>query len=219
MKLKVCGMHHNTLEVASLKPDYLGFIFWEGSPRNYTKGAIPELPSGITGVGVFVDAPLGFVLDRVEASGLGAVQLHGKESPDYCRQLRTQLQGSGPAALIKAFPVGDSFDFSSLQPYLNVADYFLFDTKGDLPGGNGKTFDWTLLQAYPFETPFFLSGGIGEAHCQKLLDFTQSPQSRLCHAIDVNSAFETRPGEKDMPALRRFLQCNFWKEDRAHKKN
>jgi phosphoribosylanthranilate isomerase len=212
MKLKVCGMHHNTLEVASLKPDYLGFIFWEGSSRHYTKTGIPELPMGITRVGVFVDAPLEFVLDRVEESGLGAVQLHGKESPEYCRELRTQLQHLKPAALIKAFPVGDSFDFSSLQPYLAVADYFLFDTKGDLPGGNGKTFDWTLLQAYPFEKPFFLSGGIGEAHCEKLLDFVRSPQSGHCHAIDVNSAFETRPGEKDTTALKRFLKCNFWSE-------
>ena len=218
MKLKICGMLHNTLEVASLKPDYLGFIFWEGSPRNYTQSGIPELPEGITRVGVFVDAPLDFVLDRVGELGLGAVQLHGKETPEYCRSLGKHLQRSEHVELIKAFPVGESFDFSSLEPYLEVSDYFLFDTKGVLPGGNGRTFDWTLLEAYSFEHPFFLSGGIGEAHCEKLQNFVRSPHSKHCHAFDVNSAFETRPGEKDTKALERFLQCRFWKES-GPKKN
>ena len=213
MKLKVCGMHHNTLEVASLKPDYLGFIFWEGSSRHYAKAGIPELPEGITRVGVFVDAPMGFVAGRGRDLGLWAIQLHGKEPPQYCRDLGMLLQGASlPSALIKAFPVGESFDYDILQPYLSVTDYFLFDTKGILPGGNGRTFDWKLLHAYPFEQPFFLSGGIGEAQCEKLLEFVRSPQSRHCHAIDVNSAFETRPGEKDIDALKRFLLCDFWNE-------
>lgn len=215
MKLKVCGMHHNTREVASLAPDYLGFIFWEGSPRLYGKAGIPELPAGITSVGVFVDAPVASVVDRVRDFGLGAVQLHGEESPQYCRDLGDLLQkASLPAVRIKAFPVGETFAFNALEPYLPVTDFFLFDTKGVLPGGNGRTFDWKLLEAYPFEHPFFLSGGIGEAHCEKLLDFVRSPQSRYCHALDVNSAFETRPGEKDTKALGRFLQCEFWDEAR-----
>ena len=218
MKLKVCGMHHNTQEVASLEPDYLGFIFWEGSPRNYAKAVIPEVPAGITRVGVFVNAPLEFVLVKVREFKLGAVQLHGKESPEYCRDLGKHLQGTHPVELIKAFPVGETFNFSSLEQFLPVTDYFLFDTKGVLPGGNGRTFEWTLLEDYPFEHPFFLSGGIGEAHCEKLLDFVRSPQSRHCHAIDVNSAFETRPGEKDTTALKRFLQSSFWREARPTKK-
>jgi len=218
MKLKVCGMHHNTPEVASLKPDYLGFIFWEGSPRNYTRDSIPELPSGNTCVGVFVDAPQEFVLEKVAQLELGAVQLHGEESPAYCKELRDRLQPAKPVEIIKAFPVGETFDFSSLRQYLPVTDYFLFDTKGVLPGGNGRTFDWRLLEEYPFEKPFFLSGGIGEGHGEKLLEFVRSPQSRHCHAIDVNSAFETRPGEKDTTALGRFLQCRFWREARGKKK-
>ena len=218
MKLKVCGMHHNTLEVASLKPDYLGFIFWEGSSRNYTQAGIPELPGGITRVGVFVDASLEFVLEKAGEFELGAVQLHGKESPEYCRDLGKHLQHSKPIELIKAFPVGATFDFSHLEHYLTATDFFLFDTKGILPGGNGRTFDWTLLDAYPFEHPFFLSGGIGVAHCEKLLDFVRSPQSNQCYAIDVNSAFETHPGKKDTTALRRFLQCEFWREAGPKKK-
>lgn len=218
MKLKVCGMHHNTPEVASLEPDYLGFIFWEQSPRHYAMGSIPELPGGITRVGVFVDAPPEVVLDKVRQFQLGALQLHGKESPDYCRDLKEKLSDSPPVELIKAFPVGETFDFGILAPYLAATDYFLFDTKGTLPGGNGRSFDWTLLGEYPFEHPFFLSGGIGEAHCEKLLDFVRSPKSRYCHGIDVNSAFETRPGEKDTGALRRFLHCKFWREAGPDKK-
>ena len=211
MKLKVCGMKHNPLEVAALQPDYLGFIFWEGSPRHFDGAILPELPGGITRVGVFVDAPMEYVLQKIRNFDLGALQLHGKESAAYCRELRERLgQESGAAFLIKAFSVGEAFEFESLKPYLPVADYFLFDTKGPMPGGNGRAFDWELLQNYPFEKPYFLSGGIGEAHCEKLLDFVRSPQGKHCHAIDVNSAFETRPGEKDTDALRRFVGCEFW---------
>ena len=217
MKLKVCGMKHNPLEVAALQPDYLGFIFWEGSPRHFAASELPELSRRITRVGVFVDAPMEYVLQKAWDFDLGAVQLHGEEPAAYCRELKERLgEKSRPGMLIKAFSVGEPFDFETLKPYLPVTDYFLFDTRGPLPGGNGRAFDWELLENYPFEKPYFLSGGIGEAHCEKLLHFVRSPQGRHCHAIDVNSAFETRPGEKDTDALRRFLGCKFWEAAWGH---
>lgn len=151
MKLKVCGMKLNTLEVAALQPDYLGFIFWEPSKR-FFEGIIPELPATIKKVGVFVDATLDEILEKVNRYGLGAVQLHGKESPEFCSDLkkiihdRSKATGIMDLEIIKVFSVKEDFDFNILAPYENVCDFFLFDTKGKLPGGNGYTFNWEVLK-------------------------------------------------------------------------
>ncbi|MEN1786019.1 MAG: phosphoribosylanthranilate isomerase, partial [Bacteroidota bacterium] len=158
MKLKVCGMNHNTEAVAALLPDYLGFIFWTPSSRAFT-GTMPVLPKTIKKVGVFVDAPLETVQEKVQQYGLDAVQLHGQESPEYCQALLHNLKGYGNPELIKVFSIkGNDFDFSTLSAYETVCDYYLFDTKGALPGGNGYTFDWTILEEYPSTKPYFLSG-------------------------------------------------------------
>lgn len=207
MKLKVCGMKHNTAEVAALGPDYLGFILWEGSPRHYEAPSLPQLPEGIRRVGVFVDAPPATLLERTAALELDAVQLHGGESPEYCNTLKP---GLGEKELIKAFALGPGFDFAPLEAYLPCCDFFLFDTRGSLPGGNGVAFDWGLLEAYPFEKPFFLSGGIGLSDTAKLGEFLKLPAGRYCHAVDVNSRFEIRPGEKDPETLRAFMESPFW---------
>ena len=89
MKLKICGMKHNTAEVAALKPDYLGFIFWEPSARNFDKESIASIPEDIKKIGVFVDAPLDFVVDKIKSHDLDGVQLHGKEDRYYCLQLES----------------------------------------------------------------------------------------------------------------------------------
>ena len=193
-------MNHNPIEVAQLHPDYLGFIFWEPSSR-YFGGAMPQLPQSIKKVGVFVDAPLELVLEKVNHYGLDAVQLHGKESPQYCQALTTT-----GLEIIKVFSIKDDFDFSILKEYEEVCDYFLFDTKGKLPGGNGYTFDWSVLEHYPSTKPFFLSGGIGLDSVEKLKEFLNSPASRYCFAIDVNSKFEIEPGLKDIPSLKAFTK-------------
>ena len=215
MKLKVCGMKYNPEAVGDLGPDYLGFIFWEGSQRYFGGRPMPKLPSEITTVGVFVDAPLEAVLKSVSGYRLGGIQLHGEETPGYCQSLKGHLDGGGfkGIELIKAFSIGPGFRFEALEPYLTACDYFLFDTKGELPGGTGRTFDWEVLKDYPFTKPFFLSGGIGESHCGKLGDFVRSRHARYCVGIDVNSRFETAPGDKDTEALKRFMRCGFWRGD------
>jgi phosphoribosylanthranilate isomerase len=213
MKLKVCGMKYNPAEVMALSPDYLGFIFWEGTPRNFTGEKMPDLPEGMRAVGVFVDEAAATLAERVKSHGLHAVQLHGGESPGYCAALKGLLEKQAPGVmLIKAFAIGPGFDFKRLEPYTGVCDFFLFDTRGPMPGGNGTTFDWEQLREYPLRTPYFLSGGIGENDCAKLLAFTRTPQAAYCVGIDVNSKFEIRPGEKDVRALKRFLECGIWKE-------
>ena len=211
MKLKVCGMKLNTLEVATLNPDYLGFIFWEPSKR-FFEGTIPELPASIKKVGVFVDATLEDIVKKVNTYGLRAVQLHGKESPEFCSDLkkftidRSKALGETNLKIIKVFSIKDDFDFRVLTPYENVCDFFLFDTKGKLPGGNGFTFSWEVLGNYPSTKPYFLSGGIGLDEIEKIREFQQRPESKYCHAIDVNSKFESEPGFKDIKKLKEFKE-------------
>lgn len=200
MKLKVCGMNHNPMEVAQLQPDYLGFIFWKPSSR-YFDGEMPALLKAIKKVGVFVDAPLEEVQSTIEKHNLDAVQLHGNESPQFCEDLK----GTVPSLdVIKVFSIKDNFDFSVLKDYEQVCDFYLFDTKGKLPGGNGYAFDWSVLNKYPSTKPFFLSGGIGLESAEDLKSFLNSPASKYCKVIDINSKFEIQPGLKNIDQLKEF---------------
>ena len=198
MKWKVCGMReaNNISEVAVLQPDYMGFIMWAGSKRHCSKPQ--NVPAGIRKVGVFVDAAVGEIEDAIENHKLGAVQLHGNESPVLCRELQ------GKAQVIKAFGVGEAFDFDTLLDYLPYCDFFLFDTKGPMPGGNGTTFDWSILEKYPFDLPFFISGGIGLAEIDKINELRKTDLP--VHAIDINSKFETAPALKDAAQLKKFKE-------------
>jgi phosphoribosylanthranilate isomerase len=200
MKLKICGMKYqdNITEIASLQPDYLGFIFHEPSPR-YFEGSIPELPKSIKKAGVFVDEKVEYIAQQIEKHKLTVIQLHGHESPEMCRLLK-----STKAQVVKVFSIKDKFDFEVLTPYEDVCDYFLFDTKGKLPGGNGYVFDWSVLNNYPSTKPFFLSGGIGLDQIDKLREFQNSEASKYCYAIDVNSKFEIEAGLKDIEKLKEF---------------
>lgn len=202
-------MNHNPEEVAALQPDYLGFIFWEPSSR-YFSGEMPAVPNSIKKVGVFVDAPLEEVLEKVAHYQLDALQLHGKESADYCHELKERFLSfraqSRNLETIKVFSIKDDFDFDVLKEYEEVCDYFLFDTKGKLPGGNGYTFDWSVLEKYTSNKPYFLSGGIGLDSKEKLQDFLNSTASENCFAIDVNSKFETAPGLKNIDDLKVFIE-------------
>ena len=203
MKIKICGMREaaNLLAVADFDPDFLGFIFYRKSARYVGDTLDPvqvrSLPAAIAKVGVFVDADLTEVKATNCAYTLDYVQLHGHETPDYCRQAR-----AAGLHVIKAFAVGESFDFSILAAYEPSCDYFLFDTKGALPGGNGTAFDWQLLAGYTGSTPFLLSGGLGPTNLAALLDF-HHPQLA---GFDFNSQLETAPGLKDVAATRQLLQ-------------
>ena len=206
MKLKVCGMKYqdNIEAVAKLQPDFLGFIFHEQSARHFDK-TIPELPISIKKVGVFVDEKVEFISRQIEKHKLNAIQLHGHESPEMCKLLK-----SANVEVIKVFSIKNEFDFSILTAYEEVCDYFLFDTKGKLPGGNGYTFDWDVLKDYPSTKPFFLSGGIGLKQIEKLKEFRKSEASKYCYAIDVNSKFEIEPGLKNIEELKELkIQLSF----------
>lgn len=197
MKLKICGMKYrvNIQEVAALQPDYLGFIFYEKSPR-FCNDELPEIPNTIAKVGVFVNAPLSEILNKIKAYNLQLVQLHGEESPEICEVLRLIN-----IKVIKTFSIDDTFDFETLRPYETVCDYFLFDTKGKHYGGNGTTFNWEILKKYPSQKPFFLSGGIGLEEISKLKQLNLP-----IYAVDVNSKFETEPGLKNSNACKKIIQ-------------
>lgn len=201
IRLKICGMKYseNIQEIAALKPDYLGFIFWDKSSRKFELKELPKLDSNIKKVGVFVDASLEEIQNKIKTFQLDFIQLHGKESVDYCANLKNEK-----VEIIKAFSIKNDFDFNQLKAYENVVDFFLFDTKGKLPGGNGTTFDWQVLENYNLQKPFFLSGGIGLTEISKTKEFLDSDLSNYCYAIDVNSRFETEPGLKNKIDLEKF---------------
>lgn len=200
IKLKVCGMNKNTAEIAGLRPDYLGFIFWEKSTRHFS-GPMPPVPHTIQKVGVFVDASIDTVVRRIDDFGLLLVQLHGAETPEYCAELKQKAKHVG---IIKVFSIKDDFDFEALAPYESACDFYLFDTKGKLPGGNGYAFDWAVLKDYPSTKPYFLSGGIGPDAVDSLKEFMARPEAKYCHAVDVNSKFEIEPGLKNVEKLKEF---------------
>ncbi|WP_226913078.1 phosphoribosylanthranilate isomerase [Flavicella marina] len=199
MKIKICGMGspENILEVAALHPDYLGFIFFEKSARNFT-GEIPELPAEIIKTGVFVNATVDFVKEKIARFGFGAVQLHGKESPEFCDEIKAL-----GVSVFKVFSIKEDFDFDVLKPFEGKVDYFLFDTKGAHPGGNGYVFDWGVLKKYPSATPFILSGGIGLDQVEAVKEIIKSDLP--VYALDLNSKFEVSPAQKDKELLEKFL--------------
>ena len=198
MKLKVCGMRSskNIINLARIMPDYMGFIFWENSKR-FVSNSTPDLGEAVKKVGVFVNASLDHIKDCIKAHKLKAIQLHGNESPEQCSEL-----GDVDVEVIKAFAVQKEFDFSEIDAYESVCDYFLFDTKGELPGGNGHHFDWTLLKDYPSKKPFFLSGGIGPNDYVAIASIIKL--NLPLYAIDVNSKFEIEPGFKNIKSIKEF---------------
>lgn len=201
IKLKICGMKYpeNIVEISALQPDYLGFIFWEKSIRNMDIDSIPKIQPSIKKVGVFVDASIDEIRAKVNLFQLDIIQLHGNETIAFCKELK-KLN----IEIIKVFSINNFFDFSILKDFIPQIDYFLFDTKGKLPGGNGITFDWKILENYPYEKPFFLSGGIGKTEVDAIKDFFLTEVAKKCIAIDVNSRFETKPAYKSEIKLRKF---------------
>lgn len=203
MKIKVCGMRNpdNITELAKLSIDYMGLIFYPKSPR-YIGELNPQildiLPSHIDKIGVFVDEELDTVLEQIEKYGLILVQLHGQESPQYCREC-WNLSNAG---VIKAFNISSGDDFEQTKPYEGICNYFLFDTKTSQHGGSGQKFYWSILEAYTGNTPFFLSGGISSDDVEAI---KKIEHPRL-YGIDINSRFEIEPGSKKIELIDKFIK-------------
>jgi phosphoribosylanthranilate isomerase len=211
LKIKVCGMREaaNIQAVGFLPIHFMGFIFFEKSSRYVTDDidTISTCPEDLTRVGVFVDADIDFVLEKIDKHELNAVQLHGKETPQYLEdfsiKLKTKLkmEAINDIEIIKAFSVDEHFDFDVLKPYEGLVNYFLFDTKTPQHGGSGQKFDWSILTKYDLDIPFLLAGGISERD----VDLVKSLNINQLYGLDLNSKFEISPSLKDVEKLRKFI--------------
>lgn len=192
-KIKICGITNlEDARYASGKfVDYLGFIFYEKSPRyieSAKAGAIINWLEGPEKVGVFVNQSIDEVNQIAKESGLDLVQLHGNESVEYCELIDKPI--------IKVLHITPETSTEKLkeqvEAYVEVVEYLLFDTKTDaLWGGTGKTFDWKILSELSNKTPFFVAGGLNVDNVQNAIE-TTSP-----YAVDVSSSLEEEPGIKD----------------------
>ncbi|GAB6007575.1 phosphoribosylanthranilate isomerase [Dysgonomonas reticulitermitis] len=202
MKIKVCGMKYpgNIRELNKLPVDFTGLIFHKKSPRYVDDLKPADIRNSFHGgkekVGVFVNADMDYIIQMVNEYTLYLIQLHGDESPDFCKELNKT------APVIKAFSITENFDFDQTKAYEDICDYFLFDTKTPRHGGSGLKFDWKILDRYSGNTPFFLSGGISSEDAERIKEI-QHPQ---LYAVDLNSRFETAPGLKDIELVEQFIK-------------
>lgn len=195
--IKVCGMKEgaNIREVEELGVDMIGFIFYPKSPRYLME--IPDyLPRTAQRVGVFVNEDKKTIEMLADRFSLDYIQLHGNESPDYCRSLKNK-----GLKIIKTFSINTRKDLAEVFEYKDVCEYFLFDTKCQQYGGSGNQFDWDILKFYAAQTPFFISGGINQYSAQSIKRFKHP----YLAGIDINSRFETEPGKKDVQRISSFL--------------
>lgn len=230
MKIKVCGLKYpgNINEVASLSPDYLGFICYDQSPRYINDLPVDALRKLMPfKTGVFVNESIEKIVDRINEYDLDAVQLHGDEGVWLCdalknkkaiaitnvkmvtkggRELKKQREEITQSVkldkditVIKAFGINESFDFDQLNSYTDSVDYFLFDTKTPKHGGSGTAFNWDVLQKYSLNIPFFLSGGLSLDNLAEV----QKIKHPMFYGVDLNSRFETEPGLKDVELLKK----------------
>ena len=202
LKIKVCGMTDvgNVEEVCSASPDYLGYIFYSKSARYVGDHPDPELfsivPTTIKKTAVFVNEKYERVKEIMKRYGIDHIQLHGMESPEMCKLLR-----SSGKVVIKALP-GDQLENEKLiAEYSAASDFLLFDTPVISHGGSGRKFDWSKLRELESTANFFLSGGIAHDDAVTFL----SMKYRNLYAVDINSRFETEPGIKNSELVRSFI--------------
>lgn len=208
MKIKVCGMKYpdNIKDLGTLPIDFMGMIFYPKSPRYVETLTLPELnilSKRIERVGVFVNAHMDFIMEMTNRYNLDLIQLHGNESPEFCKELNKTLP------IIKAFSIANSSDIEQTKAYESLWGYFLFDTKTPQYGGSGQKFDWSVLETYIGKTPFFLSGGISIDDVNEIKKI-KHPQF---YGIDLNSKFEKEAGLKDISLLKQFIKEIRYEQD------
>ena len=204
-QLKVCGLTKmdQIQELISLNTNFLGFIFYEKSPRFVLNHLSLEEISEINHqgkVGVFVNESIERIAEISEKAKLSFIQLHGDEDEKFILQLR-QILGNN-IKIIKVIRIGNQ-SFDELQKTINqqpsTVNYLLFDTDSKAFGGTGKTFDWQILNEIEIPIPYFLSGGISLENIHQLSTINHQPL-----ALDINSKFETEPGIKNLEKIKTF---------------
>lgn len=202
MKIKVCGMKspQNIQElIQEIDPDYMGLIFYQKSPRFVSEENSAWIKTlNIPKVGVFVNESIDNILNAIEKFGLSVIQLHGTESPDFLKILSSKTD----AKIWKVISIGESVDWDSMNGYVGLVEYFLFDTATKTHGGSGKKFDWSILKTYPFQQGFLLSGGIDESNADEIRELSKQVPQLV--GVDLNSRFEDAPGLKNIDKLKGF---------------
>jgi phosphoribosylanthranilate isomerase len=192
-------------QLAALGVKYAGFIFYEKSPR-YVVGKMKpkelrEFNTRLNKVGVFVNETTDKILQIVHLYGLDYVQLHGDETPEFCKEISANIK------TIKSFGIGGNTNpIRVLEKFNDCVDIFLFDAKTEIYGGAGKKFDWNILKSAIIKKPFFLSGGIAPEDISLIKNFSENNLNSTHFSIDLNSRFEETPGIKNMEKLKNFIE-------------
>lgn len=205
--LKVCGLtkQDQIQELIAMNTDFLGFIFYQKSPRYVLNHLSLEEISTLEHrgkVGVFVNEKADIILEIVQNAKLNFVQLHGDESDDFIIELREKLDPE--VGIIKVIRIGNNDDnkdklAQTFSSNLQSVSYYLFDTDSKAFGGTGKQFAWNILNEFEIPLPYFLSGGISEENIGNIDTLKQQP-----FALDINSKFETEPGSKNIDRIKKF---------------
>ncbi|MFC0344279.1 phosphoribosylanthranilate isomerase [Epilithonimonas hispanica] len=208
-QVKVCGLTklNQIKELIDLKVDFLGFIFYEKSPRYVLNYLSLEQISEINHqakVGVFVNEDLAKIIEISGQADLNFIQLHGDETEEFISELKQKLNSK--IAIIKVIRVGSqkSEVINEIQKISNLKSQIsnlLFDTDSKAFGGTGKTFDWNILNDIKIPIPYFLSGGISLENIHQLSTINHQPI-----ALDINSKFEIEPGNKDLEKIKEFIK-------------
>lgn len=206
-RVKICGLRDQVmLDVAvNAGAHYVGLVFFEKSPRNVSIAQAAPLAQstlmGIAKVGLVVNPDNAF-LDAILADvPLDILQLHGSETPERVAEISRRYG----LPVMKAVGVADASDLPALDAYAHVADMILVDAKppknADLPGGNGLSFDWTLIANRRWSTPWMLAGGLTPDNVSEAMSLTGATQ------VDVSSGVETAPGKKSADLITAFVNA------------
>ena len=203
-----------------MNTDFLGFIFYEKSPRFVLNHLSLEEISEINHqgkVGVFVNETVEKIAEITEKAKLNFIQLHGDEDEEFVKKLRLSL--SKNIKIIKVIRIGNDFEkfkneISKISNLKSQISNLLFDTDSKAFGGTGKTFDWQILNEIEIPIPYFLSGGISLENIKNLQNFVKVNMSEnktltklnTPFALDINSKFEIEPGIKDIEKIKNFTQ-------------
>lgn len=208
VSVKICGLANvdDVRACADAGANYMGLVFFEKSPRNITIPAARELalaaPLGLAKVALVVN-PSDAELDAITGTvPLDMLQLHGRETPERV----TEVKARYGLPVMKAVGIADGDDLPKLESYFGVADQILVDAKppksGELPGGNGLSFDWRLIAGRRWPCPWMLAGGLTPENVAEAVKMTGAKQ------VDVSSGVEDAPGQKNAELIQKFVQSS-----------
>jgi len=204
--VKICGLSTSEAVTAAVEGGarFVGFVFFPPSPRSLTPAraaaVLASAPTGPVRVGLFVDADDALLADVLASVNLDMVQLHGAEPPARVAEVKARFG----LPVIKAVPIAAADDLVPAREYEDAADMLLFDARppegANRPGGNARTFDWSLVRGREWRLPWLLAGGIDAENVAEAVHASGAP------AVDVSSGVEDRPGVKNPTKIRAFLR-------------